>query len=211
MQFSRVCFRVCVSVCSPSVLYCDFILFLFLFCSSSCFSLFPLTLALGKSWSSVSVLVKGWTCHLSCLWQLLRSGVVLQGPPLVLQRENILIGHHVGCSGLCAWNQPPSLAVNLSWVASLHPREAWHSLYLSDDQHLHTASYPPPHNPDTGRKIYVIQGLHSDLYKSESPSQWAAWLGRADDGTVSCMGCELLKTSPCVLVLLCMPPSLLRC
>lgn len=44
----------------------------------------------------------------------------------------------------------------------------WHSLYLSDDQRLHTASHP--HNPDTGRKIYVIQGLHSDLYKYESSS-----------------------------------------
>lgn len=146
-------------------------------------------------------------------FMLVAAPEVMDRPPgtsPVLQREYILMGHNVGCSDLCAWNQPPSLAVNLSWVASLHPRKVWHSLYLSDDQHLHTALLSP-HNPDTARKIYVIQGLHSDLYKSESPSQWAAWLGRADGGTVSCVGCELLKTSPHVLVLLCMLPSLLRC
>lgn len=152
----------CVCECVISqctVLWFVLLLFLFLFVS---YDLSAGLVKLGKSRSlSVSVLLEGCTCHLWCFWQLLRSWVVLQGPPLVLQREYILIGPNMGCLDLCVWNQPPSLAVNLSWVASWHPREVWHSLYLSDDQRLHTASHP--HNPDTSRKIYIIQGLHSDL------------------------------------------------
>lgn len=153
---SQGCVSVCVWMCDLSV-YCTvicFVLLLFLFLFVS-YDLSAGLVKLGKSRSlSVSVLVEGCTCHLRCLWQLLRSWVVLQGPPLVLQREYILIGPNVGCSDLCVWNQPPSWAVNLSWVASWHPREVWHSLYLSDDQRLHTASHP--HNPDTGRKVYII-------------------------------------------------------
>lgn len=90
-------------MCDLSV-YCTvicFVLLLFLFLFVS-YDLSAGLVKLGKSRSlSVSVLVEGCTCHLRCLWQLLRSWVVLQGPPLVLQREYILIGPNVGCSDLC--------------------------------------------------------------------------------------------------------------
>lgn len=74
---------------------------------------------LGKS-RSLSVFGAGGRVHLSSFMLVAAPEVmvVLQGPPLGLQREYILIGHNVGCSDLCVWNQLLSLAVNLSWVAS---------------------------------------------------------------------------------------------
>lgn len=113
-------------------------------------------------------------------FMLVAAPEVMGSPPgtsPVLQREYILIGHNVGCSDLCAWNQLPSLAVNLSWVASLHPREVWYSLYLSDDQRLHTTSCPPitqiQAEKSTSFKVYTQTFTNLNLPRDGLPG-WDA-------------------------------------